>query len=239
MTENRQGTRLHPLLEAGDDADSVFDSVYPDWVRYLSSCHWTPFEVAMRASGLLVTSARTRVLDVGSGSGKFCIIGALATPGRFYGVEQRANLVEVATQAARDYAIEERVCFIHANMTTVDWSEFDAFYLYNPFYEHAGQPFDAIDNSIEFDSRLRDAYVAFTKKQLKLARVGTRVVTYHGFGGNMPPSYRCVRREGCGTDFVELWVKQPTALWIPPSDRTRETSARSQGMPAAREERSC
>lgn len=220
MSRSHQDSLLRQLFQANGDVDSVFDAVYPDWVRHLSKSHWTPFHVAVRAARLLVTSARTRILDVGSGAGKFCIIGALVTEGTFVGVEQRRGLVDVATQAARRYGVEERISFMHANMTTIDWNEYDAFYLYNPFHEHTRRAQSTIDSSIELAEHFRDRYVAFTRQQLKLAPAGTRVATYHGFGGRMPASYKCVRREGCGTDFVELWVKQPTELWHLPPDRT-------------------
>ena len=41
------------------------------------------------------------------------------------------------------------------------------------------------------------------KTQLALARVGTRVVTYHGFGGEMPAGYEVVSRDYCGTDWID------------------------------------
>ncbi len=85
------------------NTNADFDHVYPDWVRSLSERHWTPVDVAERAAELLVTSAGVRVLDVGSGAGKFCIIGALTTEGKFCGIEQRAHLIDVAREAARHY----------------------------------------------------------------------------------------------------------------------------------------
>jgi len=230
MRSNGSAPGLQALLALGPDADESFDRVYPDWVKCRSERHWTPVEVARRAAELLVTSAYTRVLDVGSGAGKFCIVGALATQGRFCGVEQRAHLVEVAREAAEHYGIQRRAHFFHGDIRAIDWSEFKAFYLYNPFSEHATGLFGAIDQSIELAPHLREKHIRFTRAQLAAAPVGTRVVTYHGFGGDMPPGYRCARREGHGTDFVELWVKEPAALWLPPFDsevaeRAREPRA--------------
>ena len=69
--------------------DSRFDLVYPREIRELSDRHWTPVEVARKAAVFLVREPGTRVLDIGCGPGKFCIVGALATDGRFTGVEQR------------------------------------------------------------------------------------------------------------------------------------------------------
>src|SRR3954469_15119917 len=69
--------------------DFRFDQVYSPHIRKLSETHWTSVEVAIRASELLVTSERTRVLDVGAGSGKFCIVGALSSRAQFTGIEHR------------------------------------------------------------------------------------------------------------------------------------------------------
>jgi SAM-dependent methyltransferase len=193
-------TRPFPGIE--DDANQEFDSVYPDWVRSQSHRQWTSVAVAVRAARLLVTNAYTRVLDVGAGAGKFCIAAALTTRhGRFYGVEQRADLVDVARDAAQQFGVAQRVHFVHGNITDIDWRQFNAFYFYNPFQE----PVD-----------LRSFYIQFTRAQLAAAPVGTRVVTYYGFGGAFPPGYRCLRREGRGAEVIELWEKAPTAAWLPP-----------------------
>ena len=88
-------------LRAGWElTDLEFDRVYPSWVRRLSDMHWTPVEVARRAAALLAVDPTTRVLDVGSGVGKFCLIGALTTRATFVGIEQRENLVTVARDTA-------------------------------------------------------------------------------------------------------------------------------------------
>jgi SAM-dependent methyltransferase len=211
-------------------ADDDFDNAYSDWVRRQSERHWTPVEVARLAADLLVTSEYTRVLDVGSGAGKFCIVGALTTrKGRFYGVEQRADLVHAARQAARQYGVEPRVHFIQADITSIDWREFNAFYFFNPFSEpieespDAGVPFCGDTKAA---LHLRHYYIQFARTQLAAAPSGTRVVTYYGLGGQLPPCYQCVRREGRGTDFVELWVKQPTGAWVPSVDPEADESER-------------
>jgi len=191
-------------LAPGDDADAVFDACYPDWVRSRSRRHWTPVEVAQRAAELLVTDDNTRVLDVGSGAGKFCIIGALSTRGVFSGIEKRPDLVEVACAAAQHFGAR-RTDFIHGDITSVDWRAFNAFYLFNPFLEYAEGLGGAID------------YIRFTRSRLEAAPVGTRVATYHGYGGRMPPGFRCTSCEPKGSDFVELWVKEPTRSRVPAS----------------------
>src|SRR4051812_34171547 len=85
--------------------DAVFDAIYPPSIRLSGEVHWTPVVVARRAAELLVTGRGTRVLDVGSGVGKVCIVGALTSDGEFTGVEQRGTLVRIARDVVRRYAI--------------------------------------------------------------------------------------------------------------------------------------
>lgn len=225
---------VRAVLASGDDADAdkVFDGVYPDWVRRHSRRHWTPVEVARRAAELLVTDDNTRVLDVGSGAGKFCIIGALTTRGVFSGIEQRSDLVEVARVAAHQLGVP-RTSFIHGNITSVDWRAFNAFYLFNPFSEYNEGLSGALEQAIPFPPALRDRYIRFTRARLAATPVGTRVATYHGYGGPMPAGFRCIACEPKGSDFVEVWVKERTRSWLPPSDRAGETFAFSNGRSAA------
>src|ERR1019366_6205983 len=80
--------------------DWAFDSIYPPSIRAISRRYWTPVDVARRAARLLWRAGARRVLDVGSGVGKFVLVAAGAVPEvRFVGVEQRPHLVEVARRA--------------------------------------------------------------------------------------------------------------------------------------------
>ncbi|HEX7669861.1 MAG TPA: hypothetical protein VF395_09770, partial [Polyangiaceae bacterium] len=92
--------RALDAAQSGGDPDAEFDVAYPPGIRAVSSSFWTPVSVALRAAELLVTTASSRVLDVGSGVGKFCIIGAAATGATFTGVEHRPRFVSVAERVA-------------------------------------------------------------------------------------------------------------------------------------------
>ena len=156
-----------------------FDQVFPAWVRHLANVHFTPVAVAARAAQHLAPAPGTRVLDVGAGVGKFCLVGALVTPGTFYGVERGAALVQAA-RATAGRLEQPRACFLHGDMGALDWRGFDAFYLYNPFAD-----LDGADGAF-------DACVRFVRAQLDAARPGSRVATSHGYGGELPPGYRLV-----------------------------------------------
>src|SRR4051812_11609675 len=87
---------LPRLTNAVDDA--YFDRIYPDWAQRMSRLHWTPVPVALRAAQLLTEnhSSGARVLDLGSGAGKFCLVGASTYGGDFFGIEQRSHLVNLS-----------------------------------------------------------------------------------------------------------------------------------------------
>jgi SAM-dependent methyltransferase len=188
--------------------DERFDRLYPPDAHALAERHWTPVRVALRAVELLVAKPAAMVLDVGSGAGKFCIVGALATDAGFVGVEQRPHLVDSATALATNLGAQ-RARFVTGDVFALDWREFDAIYLYNPFQEHVGDDAGVIDRTISIGPRHHADAVQRTRAKLAEARIGTRVVTYYGFGGRMPHSYRRVHKERCAGDWLELWVKEP------------------------------
>ena len=184
--------------------DEKFDLIYPRQIRELSPIFWTPVAVAAEAAKLLVTTPGIRVLDIGSGVGKFCLVGASLTDGRFTGVEQRSDLVETATQAAKDLGFVG-VEFIHGNVTDFDLSAHDAFYLFNPFEEHL---FDGhkIDRAVPLSPTLFKRYTRHVSAQLGARPIGTRVVTYMGYADDIPACYKC--EEALFGDDLKLWIKQ-------------------------------
>ena len=211
------------LLEGRSLSDAAFDRLYPEWARELSELHWTPVAVARRAVELLAEAPSARVLDVGSGVGKVCLIGALTTRATFVGVEQRKNLVEVSAEVAvRCGATRAR--FLHANMLDLDWSSYDAFYLYNPFYEHIYGFEQAIPEPIELLPERFAQYVRATYMKLVAARAGTRVVVFNGYGGPMPLGYRLCHKEPAGGHHLEVWVKgsAPRSRYVRAAGRFEE-----------------
>lgn len=187
--------------------DSVFDDVYPIDVRAVSSSFWTPVSVALRAAELLVSGKKDRILDVGSGVGKFCIVGAASTRASFVGIEQRARFVRVAEDARRQVGARS-ARFIQGSFDAVDIADFDGVYFFNPFEENLWGADTRLDASVELSERRYHADIEAAKGMLERARAGTRVVTYHGFGGDMPPSYELALSEKQHTDKLDLWIKR-------------------------------
>lgn len=198
---------VEPLLGDAFADDESFDVQLPLHLRMKSMVHFTPLSVAQHAARLLAPVPGTRVLDVGSGPGKFCLTAARECPdSHFVGVEFREKLVTVATRLAHDLALSN-VEFVHANAFDLDWAKFDSFYFFNPFAEQLYSGFLYIDHSIAFDPANYVTYVFAVRRRLAAARIGTRVVTYHGFGGAAPAGYDLISEQAYGSDRVELWQK--------------------------------
>lgn len=183
--------------------DEKFDRIYPSAIRELSSIFWTPVRIAAEAAKLLVTAPGTHVLDIGCGAGKFCLIGASVTDGKFTGVEQRAELVEVARNAAASLELTD-VEFLHGNITDVPFGKYDAFYLFNPFEENmfAGH---RIDSAVPLSPELFKRYTGHVAAELGARPIGTCVVTYMGYADDIPACYDC--ESALFGDDLKLWVK--------------------------------
>jgi len=167
----------------------------------LAKLHFTPVDVARSAARFLVDKPGTRVLDVGAGAGKFCIIGALCTSGHFTGVEQRAYLSRISELHARHLGVHS-AHFIHANVADVDFSDFDAFYVFNPFSENFLLD-DPLDNTVELDRGLYARYSEYVHHHLNQMPPGTRLATYHSFGHEVPSGYGVVKSGFEGK--LKLW----------------------------------
>ena len=186
-------------------SDAELDEfLYPKLIQDLSSVHWTPVEVARRASEWLAPKAGTRVLDIGSGVGKFCIVGACHTEGHFTGVEHRESLVKQANRAMGKVQVKN-ITFLHADIISVDFSQFDSFYFYNPFFEHLAASL-AIDREVELSNKQYKANEQHVLKELNNLKAGTRLVTYCSTDSVIPGSFE-LDRELSEEHGLRFWVK--------------------------------
>jgi len=183
--------------------DSDFISIYPEAIKHLDRKHWTPVSIAKVASEFLVERPGTKVLDIGSGAGKFCLIGAANTKGHFTGVEQRLELVELSQRLSAYYYIRN-ARFVHANIQSVDFSGYDAFYFYNSFYENLN-PGERIDDAVRLSSDLYHLYSLHIAEQLAGCRPGTRLVTYCSPTTIVPRSFKL--QDSLNGGLLKFWEK--------------------------------
>ena len=181
-------------------SDASFNELYPLKVQMLDNMHWTPLHVARRAAGFLGDKG-AKVLDIGSGVGKFCLAAAYyAQDAQFYGIEQRAQLVEHALKAQQAFDIPN-VSFIHANLTETDLRDFDHFYFYNSFQEVI-DPGDKIDETTGYSPELYDHYIACLNKQLQQMPQGCKLVTFHR-PDELQPGFELADTIG----ELDFWIK--------------------------------
>lgn len=168
--------------------DDEFNAIYPERIRNLADRHWTPVSVAKHVAEFLVDMPGTRVLDIGSGAGKFCMVGAACSRGYFTGVEQRIELAELSKKISNCYNIKN-VNFIQANITTINFKDYDAFYFFNSFYENIDHT-AIIDNNVLIDTQLYNLYTMYIREQFESMPVGTKVVAYWSSSIEIPPCYK-------------------------------------------------
>jgi SAM-dependent methyltransferase len=185
--------------------DAIFDAFLPEDLASLSADQWTPLEVALAAAGWLAELGIERVVDIGSGPGKFCVAAALAGNGAFVGVEQNPRLVGVARSLARLFGVERRVHFLHAALGQAVLPEAGAYYLYNPFAQHLFAPTDDGEATPNYERYRRDVMLA--QDTFRRAPPGTVVLTYNGFGGLMPSSYEACRVDRELPCVLRMWRK--------------------------------
>jgi SAM-dependent methyltransferase len=185
-------------------SDARFDNLYPFSIQVLAGKHWTPVTIACEVASFLSTQNNARVLDIGSGVGKFCLVAAHKNPNVFYyGVEQRKNLVDHA-EAAREKLNIKNACFIHGNFTQLDFSKYDHFYFFNSFFENITIN-DKIDINVEFSQELLNYYNSFLSKQLEKKPAGTRLATLDSNDIAVPPGYKLVSTKM--DNLLKFWIK--------------------------------
>lgn len=199
-----------PLLEkristeSWFSSDAHFNQLYPSSIQLLAQRHWTPLVVARKAANFLAAESNVKILDIGSGVGKFCLAAAHYKPKAFYyGIEQRKRLANHA-ETAKEILGVENVSFTNGNFTQIDFRNYDHFYFYNAFYENITGT-DKIDNSIDYSLELYNYYNRYLYKQLEQKPSGTRLASFYSLEDEVPQGYHIVGSEM--NDLLKFWIK--------------------------------
>jgi SAM-dependent methyltransferase len=208
---NKLPERFMPLtktklsIDRWFDTDAQFQHLYPSSVQSLALRHWTPLYIAQKVAAFLAAEDNSRILDIGSGVGKFCLGAAYFKPRSFYfGVEQRKDLIAHA-EIAKGILDMRHVSFIHGNFTHLDLRNYDHFYFYNSFYENLDGS-DKIDNSIPYSGSLYNYYSSSLYKHLERTVAGTKLATFHSLENEVPPCFQLLS-EG-ENNSLKFWVKR-------------------------------
>jgi SAM-dependent methyltransferase len=188
--------------------DEIFDQRLTHYVRERSSMYWTPVAVAAQVASAFSRQGAKRILDVGCGPGKFCVVAGCLQPDlALHGIERRPRLVRLGLRLARQFgALNVRLST--GDATLASWEQYDGLYFFNPFAENTYDHDDRFDDEVSFSTRRFGAELLRAESMLARARVGTVVVTYHGLGGAIPSSYELVADERAGTDRVRTWLQR-------------------------------
>jgi hypothetical protein len=85
----------------------------------------------------------------------------------------------------------KNVNYITSNITSVDFNQYDGFYMFNPFRENIDQS-ALIDHTVETGPHLFDVYSSYVYKCLESCKIGTRVATYWNSVTDIPSEYTVV-----------------------------------------------
>ena len=185
-------------------SDAGFNRLYSLSIQALAEKHWTPLHVVKKAVNFLAAENNVRILDIGSGAGKFCLAAAHFKPNAFYyGIEQRKKLVSDADTTKQMLKLVN-VSFINGNFTQLDFKNYDHFYFFNSFYENLTNT-HKIDESIAYSEELYDYYNRYLYKQLDRKCAGTRLVTYHSMEYEVPARYHVVGADE--ESLLKYWIK--------------------------------
>lgn len=184
--------------------EAQFTQLYPLPIQQLDDVHWTPLAVVHKAVQFLKTAPGVKILDIGSGIGKFCLAGAYYRPQAFfYGVEQRRALIDHA-RAAKELLGFTNVEFLPGDFSQVDFREYDHFYFFNSFGENLTDQY-RIDESIDYSAELYYYYSTYLRNKLDKLPSGTRFVSYCSADDEVPDSYGLVKTLYEGN--LKFWMK--------------------------------
>ena len=198
-------TKIPHYLEHWFTTDAALDQLYPEGIRSLARMHWSPLYIAEEVVSYLAENEKVKILDIGSGVGKFCLAGAFhKKSAAFFGVEQRKNLIDHAETARKKVGFRN-VQFIHGNFTQLNLNGFDHFYFYNSFFENLDGT-SKIDHEIVYSNELYNYYTIYLYNQLQTMPRGTRVATYCGWGDEIPPCYQLAGAHF--NNLLKFWIKK-------------------------------
>ena len=186
------------------EKDDAFDALLPQAYQEFSKIHWTPIAIIEVVLEWLDFHKPKRLLDIGSGVGKFCLLSAQHSDTEFTGVEKRLKLHEQAILLKDQFSLKN-VDFMHSDIVNIEFISFDAIYYYQPFCEQISEG-DWIDKELDFSSEQFEAYEEYVTNQLKKSASGTLFISYNATKLELPSDYIIHDMKFDG--MLQLWIKK-------------------------------
>ncbi len=172
------------IQQFGNQFDEIVDKLkYED--KYDSGVDlWAYDRQILKAAEFLCdeTSINKKVLDIGSGIGRFCILAAKLHPNfQFEGIELDEKRVDLANLIAEEMEVKN-VKFICGDFRDLDVAEYGGFFIYSPFRMGAAHELNVTPRNWDYDSIIK--YVnemnEITAHKLSATPSGTKYTIYNG-----------------------------------------------------------
>jgi hypothetical protein len=192
-------------LKAGKEVfDDEIDFLLNPSFQPHADRHFTSIYIAQLAVKFLTENGEKHILDIGSGTGKFCLIGGMISTSKFTGIEYRSDFVEEANKFISAAELTH-VQFINANMLDCSFEDYNAFYMFNPFLEHV-DPTATMGSGVQPSETLYHKYNQHVVNQLNNCAEGTRLVTYY-INENLIPKSFVIRKKMIQQTLL-FWEKE-------------------------------
>jgi SAM-dependent methyltransferase len=199
---------IEKIRSGGSVKDCDFDHIFPPYYQFQSPIHWSPISVARQISQWISPLKRQSFVDIGCGVGKICLLLRILTDFEITGIEQRPKLVEIGNKIIELNNLKN-ISIIQMNMLELNWDLHDIYYLYNPFQEHITDAgICIIENDLDFDAKNYAQYTSEVFRQLTWARPGKVLITFHGYGGNIPSGWKMAASNHLENGDLTMWIKE-------------------------------
>ncbi|TGL04422.1 methyltransferase domain-containing protein [Leptospira bouyouniensis] len=175
--------------------DQIWDKFLPVKYQTLSPYQWTPISVVLSTWEYLREEKVSSVVDLGSGVGKFCLNLARVSEHQFpiLGIEDRKELFQIADSLREKWNFK-KVKFEHGNFLKEFPYGYSHYYCFNPLYETM-KASHSIDGSKDKSAILFIQNLQLLKNHFLNCKIGTKIITYHGFGGSTLPGFKVLLKK--------------------------------------------
>jgi hypothetical protein len=124
--------------------------------------------------------------------------------------KHRPRLVAAAQELACRFDVDARAAFIEGAFRDTVVVRADAVYLYIPFGENLSRT-GWLDDTVVLGPARFTHDVQLAERFLESLQTGTLLITYNGFGGNVPSCFAEIRADDAFQGALRMWRKTAVA----------------------------